>query len=128
MAVKRVKYSRTFLSRTGEVDSGGYHKSEFVSAQVLSEEDGDIRDQIQERFEFYNEEDERFSKHRRFGFDGKMQYFYRISGHPTDEKDSLKNIPYKTEVDITKAGALEELDKQSDLERFLAENGFVKIN
>lgn len=124
MAVKEVKYSRTFLSKTTEVDVGGHHKSEWASAQGLNDEDANIRDQIQQMFEFDREGGGmRGSDLKTFGFDGKIQYSYRISGHPREE-DPLKSIPYQSEVYIRKAGSIDTLDNPSDLERFLIENKF----
>ncbi len=128
MAVKEVKYSRTFLSKTTEVDVG-HHKSEWASAQGLNDEDANIRYQIRQMFEFDRGGGSMHgSDLKMFGFDGKMQYSFSISGHPRKEADPLKSIPYQTEVYIRKAGSGESvahnIDSASDLELFLLNNKF----
>jgi hypothetical protein len=129
MAVTEVKYSRTFLSKTGQTDTSYHGSPTYVDCQEISEEDGNIRKQMEHDFGFEVRHKGSGNYDREiFGFDGRMQYSFRISGHPKQEKDSSKNIPYQTAVNIKKAGSISDIidDELSDLERFLKNKGFLQ--
>ena len=128
MAIKEVRYSRTFLSKTDQTDTSYHGSPTYVDYQEISEEDKKIRKEAEREFGFEVRHSKFGSSKEMFGFDGTMQYFFSFSGHPPEKEDRSKNILYQTEVYIRKAGSSENVahnvDSASDLELFLINNKF----
>lgn len=132
MAVKTVKYSRTFLSRTTEVDRSHHAGSYWgVKVQEISEEDEKIRKEMEHDFGFYVKHIGSGNWNKEiFGSDDRFLYSFRFSGHPREEENPEKNVKYQTEVRVRKSSSIVHLNldvfEPSDLERFLVENKFQR--
>jgi hypothetical protein len=120
MAVTEEIYSKSFLSRTDQVDISRHGSAEWKDYQTISEEDEKIRNKLVEKFGFhYNSEGEIGE-----GFDGKIWYRWKIEDNVNSLKDDSKNAEYQTEVLVRKTGAENKICFLSDLEKFLIENNF----
>ncbi len=118
MAIKKVKYSKKFISMTKYEKE--YH-NRLNPYQSESKEDKKLYEKIiSELAFFYDAENEKYH-----GFDGKQHYtFSCYSENIETKKDRLKNVKYDSIYEITKAGALENLENLSDLEKFLIKKSF----
>ncbi len=121
MAIGHSKYSRTFTSQTEKTDISSHGSSEWEDYQEISEEDKEIRKEINEKFGFDLKEN------AGRGFDGKVLYFYRISDNLCSLEESSQNIEYQTKISLQKAGNKKDLSSWSDLEKFLIKNGFKQL-
>jgi hypothetical protein len=112
MVIKKVDYSREFLSHTCK-ENPECHKV----LQEIAEEDYLIRKEIRDNFDLSCGQ----------GFDGMQQYTYYINGKPDVPINTFENIKYKTTYFITKAGTQENINKPCELEDFLLTKEFEKI-
>jgi len=114
MVKKEVAYEREFISRKSEVN---HHNNNF--SQITSKKDDNLRYQVQSRFDVYGING--------MGFDGKQFYNWSVGGNPGGKINEEKTIKYVTKYRITKSGSLESINTRCDLEIFLLENDFKKI-
>lgn len=114
MVVKKLEYEKEFLSRRNNICIGTRSFSQRISL-----EDDLIRNKIKNNFEIDNSNN--------IGFDGRQFYNYDISNNLGSKGDQENSIKYKTKYIIIKAGKLENLDENCDLEDFLLTKGFKKI-
>src|SRR4030042_4865254 len=96
MVVKKVNYSRDFLSKTNNENP---HCNKIT--QETAEEDDAIRDEIRNKFDSSSGS----------GFDGEQRHNYIVFGKPNVPINTLENVKYKTTYYITKSGALEKISK-----------------
>ena len=122
MAVRKVKYSREFMTETNKKDDSYHGSPEWVPYQDACKEDMAIRDNAIDRFagESLN------MPSRFYGSDGKQQYIFQITSPPPLHKpeNPEEHFQYTTTFRITKMGDDKGLDNLSDLEQFLLENKF----
>ncbi|MEK6827573.1 MAG: hypothetical protein AABX99_03770 [Nanoarchaeota archaeon] len=120
MAIKEVRYFKTFISQTDKTDMSMHGSSTWEDYQELNEEDRQIRREIEKAFKFRSDGD------RYEGFDGKILYLYSITENLSSKEDSA-NVEYQTKILIRKAGAENDISFPSDLERFLMRKKFEKL-
>ena len=102
------------LARKNDICLGGRSYGQRISL-----EDDLVRDKIRDNFEI--------DSSNSLGFDGKQTYYYEISNNLNSNENQEKSIRYKAKYIITKAGKLEQLNENCDLEDFLLTKGFKKI-
>jgi len=125
---KKVEYSKNFISKTDSKDISHHGSPEWESFQTINDEDIKLRKLIINKFALTSKISFYYWNGEAEGFDGKQQYRFEFN---TDfpkipETEREKNVNYSSMVEIIKAGALEELTKDCDLEIFLKEKGFKK--
>jgi hypothetical protein len=123
-----IRYTKEFLSKTDYNDKSHHGSPQWESYQTINEEDIKFRKLLLESFVLKSDINIYYWKGEGEGFDGKQQYIFRFysefPGIKETERD--KNVNYNSGVAIKKAGALEEITKDCDLETFLLSNGFKK--
>jgi hypothetical protein len=134
MAVKEIDYSRMFVSRTDKRIYKTDKSHAFYSGtpaceerQVQSDEDKSIREEMERKYGLKSGTEE-FGE-RTTGFDRQFLYSFWVDtkGLISLGITSPKNIEYPVHVHIKKSGSEEDLDQPSDLEIFLLEKGFCKV-
>ena len=134
MAVKReIKYEKEFLSETGYKPEGHHGNPPEEYYQKISEDEQKLREEIIEKFALESKLAAPLScrkgKAEGKGFDGTFQYdfYFTTKNLETLEKDPEKNVEYKSILNISKAGAFEDLEGHSDLEKFILEKGYNPV-
>jgi hypothetical protein len=107
-------YEKEFLSKKGKTCKG---TGNF--GQEHSEEDDNLRNEIQKKFDIIGTNGR--------GFDGRVMYEYSYYQGLGPQINVEESVRYKTKCCIVKAGTLENISKPCELEEFLLEKGFKKI-
>ncbi len=118
MAIKDIKYSKKFFSRTDNENISYPESPIYKDYQTISEKDEKIREEVISKYALYTKKGARY-----FGFDGNQQYIFKIYDEILG-KNKKENVNYNTYISIKKAGESNKLANISDLETFLLEKGF----
>jgi len=104
---KQIKYEKEYTSR----------KNKEVLEEIRAEEDNLFMQEFEEKFE----------NAQKFGFDGTLSYFYEINSTINIPNHLDKILPYKVIFTINKFGNPRKFHYSTDLEYFLLDKGFKKI-
>lgn len=113
---KKTEYFKEFISKTKYTDTAYHGSPRWEPSQTIGKEDDDLRKEIISKFALKDSSE---------GFDGCFQYKFNFCSKLEFIK-SEENVPYITTIEIKKAGKLENLSTNCDLEDFLLEKGFKK--
>lgn len=111
MVKKEVKYEKEFASRKSD-------KNPSIYDDIISEEEYLIQEEFAQKF----------STPQCLGFDGKQMYSYEITSTLRLPDTLISTMPYKVIYIINKMGEIKDIKEPSDLENFLLEKGFKKID
>ncbi len=131
---KKTEYFKEFVSKTKYTDTAYHGSPRWEPSQTIGKEDDELREEIISKFALKGERCINLGKglgHSEVindpeGFDGKFFYTFRFYSNLGIIK-SEENVPYITTIEIKKAGKLENLSTNCDLEDFLLEKRFEKI-
>jgi hypothetical protein len=125
---KKVEYSKRFISKTDSEDISHHGSPEWRYFQTINDEDIKLRKLIIDKFALKSKISTYGWSGEAEGFDGKQQYKFGFNADFPEkpETEGEKNVNYSSIVGIIKAGALEELAKECDLEKFLLNEGFKR--
>ncbi len=131
---KKTEYFKEFISKTKYTDTAYHGSPRWEPSQTIGKEEDELREEIISKFALKGERciylgggfghSEVINDPE--GFDGKFFYTFRFYSKLEREKTE-KNIPYLGGVSIKKAGKLENLSDNCDLEDFLLEKGFKRV-
>jgi hypothetical protein len=121
MAIKRVNYSKEFVSETDLEDVSRQGSPQLEPYQKISSEDERLRQEIDKNFSLRAN-----SQYFSLGFDGTFVYLFGITSNLKEGNNPEENRNYQTTITIKKAGNQRELDNPSDLEEFLINSNFKK--
>ncbi len=126
---KEIRYTKKFLSTT-EWENVGYNGSDrYIPHQAIDEEYLKLIKNILKKFAIKSEINPHYYWEKEaYGFDGEQHYSFSFGSNfpEQQEEDKEKNVNYFAYVDIKKAGALEKISKNCDLEEFLLKEDFKK--
>ena len=116
MTLNYAGYSRNFLSKKGDKRS-----------QTIGNKHINLMVELSERFQLYNPSNYK-GLFGGLGFDGEQLYKFTMQGEPKALKSKPEeNVMYNVKVHVHKAGQLRKIKKPCDLELFLLNNAFKKI-
>lgn len=119
MAIRKEKYFKKFVGINYEI-------IDPFSDSNLDKEDEKIRKNLEDKFSGYQTQTN-FKKTRYHGSDGSQIYNFQFE-EEWNKEDKNKYRRYKTIIKIIKTGNEKVLEVPCDLERFISERGFKKIN
>ncbi|OYT36203.1 hypothetical protein B6U91_01685 [Candidatus Pacearchaeota archaeon ex4484_71] len=124
MAVEERIYFKKFKSETDHEDTSVHGSPDWTPYQAISKEHKELEEGLKKDYGLWSKI-EKFGPQIHFGFDGKFQYSFWISGKPkTSEENPEKNVFYEARVHVKKAGKSTELNNPCDPEKKLLHLGF----
>jgi hypothetical protein len=128
MSIKKVEYSKRFISKTYSKDISPHGSPNWEYFQTISNEDIKLRKLITKEFALKSRINSFYWTGEAEGYDGKFNYIFRFASEfPTDTKlNPESNVEYSSIVKIKKAGSSEDINKNCDLELFLLSERFER--
>lgn len=132
MAVKNRIYTKKFTSTTEYHDTLKGETYELTPIQRRALEKEEVRKKIIKNFGLFKIPEPNkchIPPEEYFGSDKSMNYvFHFLDNFDDNSRSPIENINYELGVDIRKSGDDQKLEGLSDIEKFVLERGFKKID